>query len=410
MFLTDCKVGVKLDFSREDTGVMALTRASKLVACAAFFLLFLTAAGLAAADEPSAKGDRRPMQVSVSAVRSEALKRTVPVIGRFVAQQAGIVAARVGGPVREFKVEVGDRVATGDTIAVLVKDLLQWDQELLKAEVQQYDAAVKTRRAQIKWRQQELRRLEKLKQSAAFSKASLEDKRQEVAVSKSQAAEAEGRLARARASLRLTEIKLSYATVIAPYSGVVTQRHTEVGSFVRIGDPLVSLIDDQHLEIEADVPANRLAGLDQGRALRAEMDSGIELTAIIRAVIPDENPRTRTRRVRLVTEFSGKKRSIAANQSVTVHVPAGEFRNVLTVHKDAVIERKGRKLVYVAKADRAEIRPVTLGEAVGSRFVVLRGLKVGDLVVVRGNERLRPGQQILYNGQVAKPASAGGQG
>ncbi|MED5395458.1 MAG: efflux RND transporter periplasmic adaptor subunit [Pseudomonadota bacterium] len=350
------------------------------------------------------------MQVSVSAVRTEALKRTVPVIGRFVAQQAGIVAARIGGPVGELKVEVGDRVATGDIIAVLVKDLLQWDQELLKAEVQQYDAAVKTRRAQIKWRQQELRRLEKLKQSAAFSKASLEDKRQEVAVSYSQAAEAEGRLARARASLRLTEIKLSYATVKAPYSGVVTQRHTEVGSFVRIGDPLVSLIDDQHLEIEADVPANRLAGLDQGRALRAEMDSGSELTAIIRAVIPDENPRTRTRRVRLVAEFSGEKRSIAANQSVTVHVPAGEFRNVLTVHKDAVIERKGRKLVYVAKADRAEIRPVTLGEAVGSRFVVLRGLKVGDLVVVRGNERLRPGQQILYNGQVAKPASAGGQG
>ena len=67
------------------------------------------------------------MQVSVSAVRTEALKRTVPVIGRFVAQQAGIVAARIGGPVGELMVEVGDRVATGDIIAVLVKDLLQWD-------------------------------------------------------------------------------------------------------------------------------------------------------------------------------------------------------------------------------------------------------------------------------------------
>ncbi|MCH7863980.1 MAG: biotin/lipoyl-binding protein, partial [Proteobacteria bacterium] len=68
------------------------------------------------------KAVRPPMQVRIDAVIRQPRKQTVPVIGRFVALQAGVVAARINGPVGEVRVEVGDRVKAGDVIAVLVDD------------------------------------------------------------------------------------------------------------------------------------------------------------------------------------------------------------------------------------------------------------------------------------------------
>ena len=97
--------------------------------------------------------------------------------------------------------------------------------------------------------------------------------------------------------------------------------------------------------------------------------------------------------MRFVPEFDSDG-GLAANQSATVHLPAGTPRTVVSVHKDAVINRRGKTLVFLVIDGAAQIRPVSLGEAVGGRFEVLGGLKPGDIAVVRGNERLRPGQKV----------------
>jgi hypothetical protein len=51
-------------------------------------------------------------------------------------------------------------------------------------------------------------------------------------------------------------------------------------------------------------------------------------------------------------------------------------------------------LVYIVKEEKAQIKPVKLGDGVGNRFIVLSGIEVGDIAVVKGNERLRPGQKV----------------
>jgi multidrug efflux pump subunit AcrA (membrane-fusion protein) len=85
---------------------------------------------------------------------------------------------------------------------------------------------------------------------------------------------------------------------------------------------------------------------------------------------------------------------MAANQSVTLELPIGEGRNVLSMHKDALVSSRGQPTVYVVEGGRAHARTVKLGEAVGVRFEVLEGLKEGDKVVIRGNERLRDGRRV----------------
>ena len=363
-----------------------------MIAFAAYGIVAIPSSSLAQEKESK----RPPMQVGIDAVISEPLKQTVPVIGRFVVRRAGVVSAIINGPIGEFRVEVGDRVKAGDIIAVLVNNTLKWRSELQKAEEQQYKAAVRTGKARLKLRHQELKRLERLRESAAFSQARRDDKRQDVAVAESEAAEAVAELASARANRKLAEINLYNTTIRAPYSGVITKRHTEVGAYVKVGDPMVGMIDDQHLEIEAEVPSNRIAGLTPSLQIKAFVNVTTAMTATVRAVVPNENPQTRTRTVLFIPQLPAGLKDIANNQSVILHLPSNSQASAVTVHKDAIISRKGMTLVYLAQGGKADIRPVRLGEAVGSRFIVNSGLAPGDLVVVRGNERLRPGQSIGY--------------
>ena len=339
-----------------------------------------------------------PAVVSVDEVRMEAMAQTVPVIGRLVARRAGEVAARTAGPVDALHVEVGDRVETGDAIAVLDTVRLRAERDRLAAIVNQAQAQLERMTAQAALHRQELRRLEGLRNSAAFSQGRYEDAKQEVIIAESAIGTADATRVSAAASLSLAQIDLSWATIQAPYPGVITKVHTEVGAWLAVGQPVVSLLNDLDLEVEADVPSSRVAALIDGTAVALVLDDDSEHTAAVRTVVPEENALTRTRQVRFTPHFGPVSKPLAVNQSATVLIPAGAERQVLTVHKDAIVRNQGQAFVYVASEGTAQIRPVQLGAAVGGRFEVLGGLGPGEPVVVRGNERLRPGQAITVAG------------
>ena len=227
----------------------------------------------------------------------------------------------------------------------------------------------------------------------------MEDKELEVASAQSAVAQSQAALVSAQANLQLSKINLDNAEIRAPFGGVVSQRHIDVGAYVNVGSPVIGLIDDEHLEIEAHVPAARINGLQPGKKVAFRLEQGGDgkqrnYTATVRAVVPSEDPLTRTRRVRFVPEFDLGTTGLASNQSVVLALPAGKSESVVTVHKDAVLNKKGKDIVFIVEDGKANIRPVLLGQALGTRFVVLSGLAIGDTVVVRGNERLRPGQKV----------------
>ncbi|WP_422365805.1 efflux RND transporter periplasmic adaptor subunit [Pelagibius sp.] len=358
------------------------------------------ATGMAAAMAPQlAFAQQEASPVRVDAVRSEPLNQTVPVVGRLVARQAGSVAAHISGPIQEFRVEVGDRVAAGDIIAVLDDTSISAERDMAAAELTIAQAEVSTKQAEVALARQELQRLERLQSSAAFSQARFDDARQEVAIAEAAAREAEASVASARASLRLADINLGDTKVLAPYDGVISQRLSEAGSYASDGDALVRMIADQTLEVEADVPSNRLLGLTSGAAVEVVLDDGTLIGATVRAVIPDENPLTRTRAVRFIPRLSDVTTPLANEQSVTVMVPIGAPRQIVSVHKDAIIQRSDGAMVFVVSEGQAQSRPIVLGEPVGNRYEVLKGLIEGEKTVVRGNERLRPGASVRIDGE-----------
>lgn len=339
----------------------------------------------------------RAAVVRVDKVVKQPVSQTVPVLGRLVARRGGAVAARIRGPVEAILVEVGDRVTKGQVLARLVRARQRWARAQEAASLRQRKAELATRRAQVRIAEAEVKRLEKLRdnKSAAFRVALYDDKRLEVARVKSLVAEAQAVVARAQADLALADLDLAYTEIKAPYPGVVVRRHAEIGAYVNVGEPLLTLIDDRTLEIEADVPADRLGALAPGVRVQARI-AGKPIEAVVRAIIPDENPLTRTRAVRFTAPLNGASHGLAANQSVSLAIPIGRSREIVTVHKDAVLNRQGRDMVYVVEDGKAMPRSIVIGEGIGGRFEVKQGLAPGELVVSRGNERLFPGQPVRF--------------
>jgi RND family efflux transporter MFP subunit len=364
-------------------------------------LAALVAFGLASPD--GARGQDGPATVEVDAVRTEPLSQTMPVLGRIVTRQEGPVAARVAGLVDRVEVEVGDRVEEGAAMVWLDAEPLSFERDLAQAEYSAALAEQGTEQAQLELLEAEHGRMTKLEGSAAFSRAQMVDKESEIAVARSRIVAAAARIQQYRVKLQLSARDLEDAVIRAPFAGVVSQRQVSAGAYIRTGDPVVTLIDDGQLEIEADVPSERVAGLSPGTTLAIRLDDGTEHEADVRAVVPEENPMTRTRAVRLTPRFGKSSKPLAIAQSVTIELPIGEPRPVVTVNKDGVIQQPNGAVVYLAEEAAAALRPVQLGEAVGMRFEVLGGLRPGDLVVVRGNERLRPGQAITYPGAPEPP-------
>ncbi len=323
---------------------------------------------------------RPPQAVKLDKVRLETTKETYSVIGRITALQSGPLSARISGAVETVNVEVGDRVAKGDVIATLSKGRLL-------AERQRITAQVARHRTMVNNAQRELKRMQSLSRSAAFSRARFEDQEGLVAERKAQ-------LAEYTAALRRLEIDIKDASIKAPYDAVVTEKHVVEGGYVNVGNRVVTLLNDKSAEVEAEIPSFRVVGLKLGATGTIITESGKRYSALVRAIIPTDNTRTRSRPIRLVSDFGDDATRLANNQSVTVELPLTNGNKILTVHKDAIIKRANGNIVFVVKGNNATMRIVKLGRGIGNKFQVLEGLKEGDMVVVRGNERLGAGGRI----------------
>jgi len=396
----------------------AAATAIAVLAALATLVCVAAAGGPAAFAQPAAP-------VTTDAVLRQSFTQTVPIIGRLVAKQAGAATTRIAGTVDAMRVQVGARVARGQTLATLGPAVLELRLALARARHAEETAKLKTANAQLQLARQEVGRLSGLTDSAAVSRAVYDDAKQRRSIASARAEEAAAAVAGSAAEVRLAELDLSYADIKAPFDGTVTEILTEVGSFLQRGQAVARLVSERRLELEADIPAERLSGIIAGGGdgdgagdgagdgvagaqVEMRLDNGSAHRATARAVVPEENPRTRTRRVRFHVAFGRGAGPLADGQSATVLVPAGARRDIVSVHKDAVVQRGRDAIVFVVEDGLAVVRRIRTGQSSGDRFEVLDGLAPGDMTVVRGNERLQPNQPVAVSNATGATATATG--
>ncbi|MEM8553607.1 MAG: efflux RND transporter periplasmic adaptor subunit [Pseudomonadota bacterium] len=366
--------------------------------------LCLTAITLTAA--VPAMAQQGPSGVATDFVERRVVSETIPIFGQVVGSSDSDVAARVAGVVQSVAVRVGDRVSAGDVLADLDRELLDIEHKRAEAAVIEARAGIEVAEAGLLLAEQALARAAGLQNTTAFSQRAFEDGQGSLARSRGELAQAQARLLNAEAALARADYDLDRATVRAPFDAVVLEVFIDPGEFIPTGAQVVRLVDVGDLEVEANVPGQYIVNLSEEQLLEGALQDGTALEMTVRAILPTEATATRTRPVRFTGALNASASPVALGQSLTVFVPITTAREALLVPKDAVAQSRGTWQVFVHRDGKAVPQAVEIGTSFGATFEVLSGLAPGDEVVVRGNERLRPMQDIAPQPVRERPGQA----
>ena len=200
------------------------------------------------------------------------------------------------------------------------------------------------------------------------------------------------RIETARTEIAGTQVMRGYAKIAAPFAGIVTTKHTDVGGLAAPGAPLLTLEDNRRYWLEAAVPDSQIAGLKRGQSLRVAVEgAGFSGAATISEIVPTADQATRTTLVRLDLPASPQLRSGLFGRT---WIPAGR-RQAIQVARQAVVERGQLQGVYVVGQDSiARFRLIRTGATHQGGVEVLSGLTSGEQVVTGGVERVTDGARI----------------
>lgn len=356
---------------------------------------------MVALSNPAALAQGRPAVVETDKVSVREFSETITVFGEVVANRRSAVATRVAGVIAEVPVRIGSRVEQGELLAQLDTERLEIEKARAETERSIADAGVAVAEARLERARLALARAEDLRAKSAIAQAQYEDRVSDFAEANGASEEARARLALAENAVERAMYDIRNAAIRAPFSGVVLEVAAEIGQYANSGSAVATLLDLSSLEVLADIPATYVAALTPGREISASTDTVEGFGLSLRAALPTEYANTRTRPV--VFLFDETPPAVAVGQPVTLGIPVGEKREIAVVPKDALVQSGGGWRVFVNQDGTATPREVEIGAAIGQAFEVVSGLQPGDEVVVRGNERLRPGQSIMVAGAGGPP-------
>jgi len=411
-------------------------RGSALAAAAAMAFL---AARFAWSQPPA------PPAVPVAAALVSTMKTASgqPFVGTVLPARTSDVGSAVDGRLTELPIVDGQHVAENEPIAQLLRGLLEIERAGATAEldrrrqvlgelqagsrpeeIEQARAAVAGFEARLSYAKDRLARLGRLAERGTSTADELNDAQTELRAveaqlrgsraalelvetgpRKEQIAQAAAAAAVQEAEVQRIDDQLAKHTIRAPFSGWVVERFTEKGQWVARGGLIARIAELDTLEIEAQVPESSLAALREGAHVRLEFDAAADQAWIgtVARVVPQADLLSRSFpvRIRLENRIVDGVPTIKGGMLARAWLPVGAAGEVTVVPKDALVLGGAKPLVFCIDSSSPTtgvVRPVevALGAAVEG-YVAVRGtLEPGALVVVRGNERLRPGMQVTF--------------
>ncbi len=295
--------------------------------------------------------------------------RTIPsvteAVGTVEAEQLAAITSRVVANILEIRIAAGQRVANGETLAVL-------DDRDLRRRVDQAQEAVRSAEATLAQAQSDYNRDKPLFDQQVITTYDFEHTQTNLKT-------AGANVRRLQQAEREAEVNLSYAVIRSPFAGVVVDKLANVGDLAAPGKPLCTLYEQGRLWLEANVPEDLLAGIHIGEFRTLRIDArGRELRGRVVEIVPSSDPATRTVLVRVRL---GDTREIVPGMFGRLLLPSAP-EPVLAVPASAVTRAGQLTMVDVVEQNRVERRTVQLGRAIGDGFEVLSGLAPGDTVVL----------------------------
>lgn len=285
--------------------------------------------------------------------------------GTVEAVNQATVSAETKGRVADIFFDIGDTVPAGTVILRLVsneqRDALNQSEAKLSEAQANLDAETK-----------EYARLDELYKRNIVSKSDWDRASARFNIAKAQ-------VASAQAGLKTAREQLSYTEVRAPYGGIVSARHVELGEAVQPGTPLMSGFNSKSMRVLATLPqavSEKVKSLNKAR-IRSENGTMVIPSKII--LFPIADPTTSTVKVRL--ELPEVASNLYPGEFVSVGFTVGDVKRLL-IPTSSVVYRSEVTGVYVIKDNVPKLRQIRLGNQFGEKIEVLAGLENGEEVAI----------------------------
>lgn len=326
--------------------------------------------------------------VTLAAAREVDLPVVVEAMGTVRSRRQVAIAARVLAEVKSLEKSPGDAVAAGETLVLLESSGLEADAARAEAALRSLEEALGEARTE----HERTRRL-LAREAATRRELDLATYRLSSTTADRDAAVKELDAARAR---------LGYATIAAPFAGIVHERHVDPGDLASPGLPLLGVYDPRELRLEARVDESLLGRLAVGAPIEVLIGAlGPAVTGKVGEIVPAIEAASRTGTVKIDLPPESAARPGAFGRA---RIPAGTRRAVV-VPREALVRRGQLEMVFtVAEADgatRARMRlvrgggPAPPGGPGGPEEVeILTGLAPGTAVVVSGAAGLADGAPV----------------
>ena len=419
---------------------------------ATFLLVAVLSAGRVSWAQPGAA------LVDVSPVVQQEIAVGQTSVGTVMPLKKAIIGSAVDGRVIEFPHNEGDRVERGETLAQLLTDTIQLETEGAEAEldlrkqelaelengsrpeeIAQAKARMIGAEARMNFvKSRRTRAVNLYEKNQAIS----QEERDEVVSAAIEAEQAyqeakeaydlaiEGprkeKIAQARAQVAMQQAiadrlkdQISKHTIISRFPGYVTAEHTEVGQWVKQGDPVAEVEELDEVEVTAYVVEQNVPFLRLGMPVQVEVPAIPNRTfeGQLTQIVPQADVQARTFpvKIRVKNEMTDEGPLLKSGMYARAILPTGNRQLALLVPKDALVLGGQQTIVFVVdgtgpEKKQGQVRPVPvqLGAAAGRLMQVNGPLQAGQMVVVRGNERLRPGQDVLVQQVLPTPESSTG--
>ncbi|MCU0760540.1 MAG: efflux RND transporter periplasmic adaptor subunit [Steroidobacteraceae bacterium] len=330
--------------------------------------------GAPAADE----GASASMTVTVAKPSRQSISREVVASGSVEAWQEMSLGVELSGVrVSQVLVEVGVEVKAGQPLVLL-------DRRTLEVQARQAEASLAQARASLEVARAGATRGDSLLAQKLISTSDYDDLRAALI-------KAEAQLASAEAELESTRLRLGFATLRAPDSGIISSRTVQPGQIAQVGTEMLRLIRRGRLEWRAEVSEGDLVRISPGALVRVTGPGGEVVEGRIRAVSPGLDSKTRTA---LVYADLPKPGALRAGMFAEGRVRTGAAE-AMVVPRQAIVFRDGFPYVFVlGKDSKVAQRRVEAGPAQGEVIEVRSGLAATDQVVVRGAGFLGDGDLV----------------
>lgn len=326
--------------------------------------------------------------------------------GYIVAQRKAAIASKVTGRLVSLSVEEGSRLKKGDIIGRLENEDLIALERQASANLNASIFNLQVTQAELLDAKTTFNRNQELLKQGYISQAEYDasEARYKRAIAASSSAEAS--VNAAKAAQEVSRLNIEYTIIRSPFDGVVLTKNADIGDIVTpIGaaanakSALVTMADMNTLQAEVDVSESNLRLIEIGQPCEIQLDAlpDARFDGIVHMIVPTADRSKAS--VLVKVKFLEKNNAILPEMSAKVaflskKLNPQEKKPLTVIKSSAIIERNGKKIVYLIKDNMAKEVQITIGDTLGEMVQVIDGLNIGDRIVLSPLNRLKDGIKV----------------